>query len=325
MSSLVRFGSASLALLVALALGSGCGDDSGTTSGEASSGGSTVASTGGEPAVSTSSVATPDTSGTTGAVDSSGGATTGGMTTGGTTVGEGSTDTGGEETEGIGADGRILLLGNSYTAGNNTAGMVRQMTFAAGHDFFIAAITQGGATVADLFARPDVQDTLMNETWDFVVIQGQSYEPLVQPGVFHNAGVDLSMLAQGAGAEPVMFETWARIAGHEIYDEPWSGGDPAGMQALLHEAYDGVAVEAGGTLAPVGQAWERSLQMNPEMILHSADGSHRNVAGSYLAAAVFTRVMLDEPVADNTWWPDSLTAEEAAILREHADAAVDAE
>lgn len=303
---------ATLVLFVGTA--TGCGDDSGAPpEGSGDSTGGTVTSTGADEPTSTGAATTSgadaSTTGTTGSGSSFGDATTGtddGLTT----------DTGEPSTP------RVLFLGNSYTQSNAMTDMVGAMADGIGAPLEIVAITQGGATVADLLARADVQAALDEEAWDFVVIQGQSYEPLIQPLVFEEAALQLAALATDAGAVPVPFETWARIEGHALYDEPFSGGDPAAMQALLHAAYSTVAEQSGGTLAPVGQAWALSLTGSPSIVLHAADGSHPSVAGSYLAAAVFHGVMQRSPATGNAWWPPQLSPDDAMALQAHADAAV---
>jgi len=276
------------------------------------------------PAGSTTEPSSPTAAGSSGAEESTDDATA----TADTSTTNASDTTGSEGTGSTGArtkpQARILMLGNSYTQVNGLAGLIDAMAADHGLHFEIEAITQGGATVADLLARPDIQTALIEERWDHVVIQGQSYEPLIQPTVFSDAAFELATLAQGSGAEPVFFETWARLEGSELYDEVWSGGDPEGMQALLHDGYAQAALDSGGTLAPVGQAWALSLSDSPSIVLHSGDGSHPQLTGSYLAAAVFFRVLAGEPAADTDWAPRALRQADAEVLRAHADAAVDA-
>lgn len=297
----------------------GCGDDAGTstlgssTSVETASHGATDGGT----SVDDGRVTTADGSGSTGTSSADDTETSANATSTSTGNGETETDTGAQ-----GTGPRVLMLGNSYTQFNDLAAMVGALADDAGADLGMMAITQGGATVADLLARPDVQATLADDAWDIVTIQGQSYEPLIQPLVFEDAAVELATLVQRGGAEPVLFETWARIDGHPLYDEPWSGGDPAGMQAGLYAGYSNVAELTGGTLAPVGEAWALSLAASPQIVLHSGDGSHPSVEGTYLAAAVFFAVIVDEPATGNGWWPASVAPDDAALLQGHADEAV---
>ena len=301
----------------ALLLWSGCGDDGSSDGSEPSTGMENSTSTTGAGLDSTDGGSSPSGSLLESSSSSFGAGAT--ETTG--SAGESSEVSSGG-TAGVTPDVRVLFLGNSYTQFNGMTDMVAALAADAGSEFEVVAITQGGATVADLLARRDVQTTVAEPDWDFVVIQGQSYEPLLQPLVFEDAAVELAGLVSVAGAEPVFFETWARVAGHELYDQPWSGGDPAGMQALLHAAYGAASDASGGTLAPAGQGWALCVDGSPEIVLHSGDGSHPSVAGSYLAAAVFYAVMSEGPVEGNGWWPDALAAMDAETLQGCADAAV---
>jgi hypothetical protein len=100
-----------------------------------------------------------------------------------------------------------------------------------------------------------------------------------------------------------------------VYDQPWSGGNPASMQDGLTMAYAQLALDAGGEAAPVGEAWRRSLAMRPTLVLHADDGSHPTLAGSYLAACVFHDVLTGHPVPEASAVPPGLPADDARFLR----------
>ena len=217
---------------------------------------------------------------------------------------------------------QLLMVGNSYTAGNDLAGLVAALGEGAGLSLEVASITAGGATVADMYANVAVQDALASEAWTHVLIQGQSLEPLWQPQVFHDSAVEFAAAVTGSGREAALFETWARDDGHPVYDEPWSGGTPEAMQALLLAGYTAAAsdVGAGGAgVATVGEAWMQVRQQYPEIGLFTGDGSHRNLAGSTLAACVILYTFTATPCADSTYVPAGLDAATVDILKSVAD------
>ena len=72
----------------------------------------------------------------------------------------------------------------------------------------------------------------------------------------------------------VLYMTWARKK------EPEN-------QRVLTDSYNIIGKEVGATVVPVGTAWQKLLAKHDEPVLHSADGSHPTVAGSYLAAYTF--------------------------------------
>jgi hypothetical protein len=117
----------------------------------------------------------------------------------------------------------------------------------------------------------------------------------------------------------VLFETWARRAGHPIYDTSFA--DPADMQAQLRFHYLDAATRYipefstaadrdAVSVAPVGDAWERHLAGGEPPRLHASDDYHAGPAGQYLAALVLYSTLfarradgmpallgLDEPTA----------------------------
>jgi hypothetical protein len=216
----------------------------------------------------------------------------------------------------------VLFLGNSYTAANDLPGLVESFADGAGVAIHQDGRTVGGATTAELAADEQVQDLIASRQWNFVVIQGQSYEPMVQYEVFFDGAVDLAGQAHAVGALPVLFETWARGSGSDFYETVFPGGTPEEMQQILHDAYADVAESVGGLLAPVGQGWEHSLSHAPHITLHSGDLSHPALTGSYLAAAVFVAMLADTPAANNPSVPEGIDASEAASLQASADAVV---
>lgn len=303
---------ATACITIACAAGSACGREAGGKG--ASQPGNTGSGEGGD--------GSGDGNGTS-AGDSSGGDSSG---EGSASGGGGSSDDGGNSedggTTGDGIEFSVLFLGNSYTAANDLPGLVA--SFAAGANVTIEkdAYTIGGATTAQLAADDQVQQVIASRQWDFVVIQGQSYEPMVQYDLFFSGAVDLAGQARAVGALPVLFETWARGEGSDFYETIFPGGSPEQMQQILHDAYAGVAENVGGVLAPVGQGWEHSLSNAPDIVLHSGDLSHPALTGSYLAAAVFVAVLAATPAENNPFVPDGIDQSDAASLQASADAVV---
>jgi hypothetical protein len=222
----------------------------------------------------------------------------------------------------VGDEFKVLFIGNSYTGANNLPGVVQSLAAGVEVTILEEGHTPGGAQTHQHAANPVVQDLIAGDDWDFVVIQGQSYEAMVQYQLFYDGAVDLAEQAQDVGAVPVLFETWARGEGSDFYETTFPGGTPAEMQQILHDAYSDVAEDTGGILAPVGQAWQYSLAEAPEITLHSGDLSHPAMTGSYLAAAVFVGVLANEPATGNPWVADGISADDAASLQASADAVV---
>jgi hypothetical protein len=220
----------------------------------------------------------------------------------------------------------VLFIGNSYTFGNQLPDLVQEWAQEIGLDLSTEMIAKGGALLEQHAADAQTLATIAEMAPTYVVLQGQSYVPLVAPFTFYTGVAPLAQAAHAAGSTPVLFETWARQEGHAMYSNELAGHDPASMQQTLREAYKKAAADNDGIYAPVGDAWEVSLGANPELTLHSGDGSHAAMAGSYLAAAVFVGLLGDVEINADTssWTAKSVDESDGALLREAAQQALNA-
>ena len=218
----------------------------------------------------------------------------------------------------------VLFIGNSYTYVNDLPGMVTGLASSSGVPPLLSptSITPGGTAFYDHWASVDVQAALATGAYDVIVLQGQSVEPVADPATFETYGELLANAAAASGAEVVLYQTWARKEGSDVYAQTWSGGTPAAMQDGLTAAYGTLAAATGAAVAPVGEAFRLSRAAHPEIELYSADGSHPSVEGTYLAACVFYHVLTGAPVPGAASLPAGVDGTEAAALLEAAEAAL---
>ncbi|MBI5498674.1 MAG: hypothetical protein HY907_00400 [Deltaproteobacteria bacterium] len=244
----------------------------------------------------------------------------------GASDGESITDDATTTDEGVDAPAplRVLFIGNSYTYQNDLPGRVELLAAsdAAGPVIDAESIAIGGARLMDHLATATTVAAIHDGGWDFVVLQGQSVEPVADPAGFAYGAAGLATEIAAAGVEALFFETWARRAGDALYAESWSGGTPAAMQAGLRQGYQDAADAAGGRMVPVGDAWERTLADHPSIVLFDADGSHPSAAGTYLAACVFYSVLTGRRLTAIGGAPAGLSEPDAAALRAVAEGAV---
>lgn len=176
---------------------------------------------------------------------------------------------------------RVLFVGNSYTSANDLPAIVRALGAAAKPkvEFEIEAVTPGGFTLeAHLAAegKESPRARIAAGAFDHVVLQEQSQRPILEPDKMLAAARVFAKELAAAKSGAVWYATWARLAKPET-------------QADLDKAYAACLDATGGRLAPVGAAWQRVLTQKDEkdrVVLHTADGSHPNAAGSYLAGLV---------------------------------------
>ena len=223
-----------------------------------------------------------------GAVGGAGGATTAGGGAGGAGGGTSDGGAGGAAIEDVHLS--VLFVGNSYIYVNKLPSVVAELDAATpGVTLEIDSVVKGGATLLDQWTTTGAREAIESGSFDTVVLQGQSVEPITQPAVFQEYAALLGQAVRDAGGHPVWYATWARRAGDPFYT---SGlvATPEEMTAALDAGY----VQASGAIEPVahaGRAWQEALTASPDLVLHDADGSHPSPAGTLLTAFVMFRAI----------------------------------
>lgn len=201
----------------------------------------------------------------------------------------------------------LLFFGNSYTINNDVADRVARLAVAAGYARpLVVTELEGGQNFrrhiehVERFPRQNVDHpSVAGRTWDFVVLQEFSWRPtrIGEPERFRDEAKQLFRMTRdhpsgrGRGVQPVLYQTWARAAGHAFYDADFAS--PAAMQDELRHHYraafdDLIRERAAPRLAPVGDAFE-SLSFDAS--LYDDDLHHASVRGSTLAAMVLFRTI----------------------------------
>jgi len=121
--------------------------------------------------------------------------------------------------------------------------------------------------------------------WDFVVLQEQSMRPVNEPQLMHEYARKFDAEIKKSGAQTVFYMTWADLR----------HGDLPEMTEDVAKAYNDIGTELKATVAPVGRAWQRSIQERPDLILYLGDNLHPHTHGVYLSACVFYTVLTGKP------------------------------
>ena len=188
---------------------------------------------------------------------------------------------------------RVLFIGNSYTYYNSLPQMVEELAQAAGQDMEFRAFTRGGATLLELELHPELR-SLLNEKWDYVVLQEHSTQGFsawngelnVNDPIYFLQGARL--IAQRVNkAKIVLYSTWAR-KNHPEFQPHLDYGYMLASRELN-------AAIAPAAIAPVGRAWAAVREQPSAPELFVADGSHPTPAGSYLSACVLIRTLFSRP------------------------------
>lgn len=196
----------------------------------------------------------------------------------------------------------ILFVGNSYLYyGDSVHNHVRRMAIAAGlyeaSKLKYKSATIGGAAIFDHNIEHLLEhDNLrVDKPFEVVILQGGSAAPLSKKRrkLFIGTTKTFSDKIKRAGGETVLYMTHSYVKPHARYK--------AGMIKDIASLYIEAGNEIGALVIPVGLAFEEAYRQRPTIQLHkSFDGSHPDLAGTYLAAAtVFASIYGISPVANS--------------------------
>lgn len=175
----------------------------------------------------------------------------------------------------------VLFIGNSHTYLHYMPQMLVQLVKAAdcGFDLAVDQSIGEGVSLEWHWNNEPTRQKMRSRKWNYIVLQDRSGGPLEELESFRKHARLLDAEVKGQGAKTIFYLTWSQR------DRPDS-------QALLTDAYRGLARELDAVLAPVGSAWLRAQNMSAGLVLHHPDGRHANPAGAYLTACVFYAVLL---------------------------------
>jgi PKD repeat protein len=185
---------------------------------------------------------------------------------------------------------KVLFLGNSYTSVNNLPQLIHDVAVSAGDTLVFDSNTPGGYQLEDHSLDPTSQNKIMVGGWDYVVIQGQSQEPITLNNQFNNGGSALySLIRQYNPCAVIMtYMTWGRKNG----DASNCPTFPVmctyqGMDTTIRNRYINLTSAIKGEVSPVSVAWNYIRQNAPGIELYQPDESHPSAEGSYAAACCF--------------------------------------
>jgi len=222
---------------------------------------------------------------------------------------------------------KILMIGNSYTQGNETAratGLDLQGLFDGDpeHSGSVTMRAEGSASLQNHAGNSDTTSLITNPAniWDVIILQERS----TRPGLaMKYGGSELSGLNNGGPvlinnfikpyqpqASVVLFNTWARELDNEDLIDDFNN-NPTEMLTYTNQGYDRIRKNLPAwnhsdvtTIARVGDAWEDWYQTYGyagSNGLHSADGTHQNDRGAYLAAAVLFETITNKKSIGNSY------------------------
>jgi hypothetical protein len=171
------------------------------------------------------------------------------------------------------ADITLLFMGNSHSSVNGLPAMVEAMVRTADPGKTVAAVLAPGSMFLEERALDAANLAALRGTpWTAVILQAQKYSTTGQFSYPTTGAEALIREARAIGALPILFPEWPRLGVDET--------------SLIYDLHVSIAGRVPACVAPIGQAWDLSLQRHPNLVLHNPDGNHSAPAGAFLAALV---------------------------------------
>jgi hypothetical protein len=183
----------------------------------------------------------------------------------------------------------ILFVGNSYTYYNDLPGMLSRLAAENGHEVQVDSVTKGARKLTQYQNAEDpytqkLVALLAERHYAAAFLQEQSILPLTGEDTFLAGVRHLADMLSGKADRILLYQTWARRAGHEtLVKNGWTVDD---MSKGLRDAYRRVADSVGAKVSPVGDTFSAVLSKHPTLELYDPDGSHPSYFGSALAAVI---------------------------------------
>lgn len=198
----------------------------------------------------------------------------------------------------IGQTQNVLFIGNSFTMNFEMPKKFSQIAKNEGKSVFVNQITKGGMDWQYHATNPNTYQTIKSEPWDYVVLQGKSFEPL-----FDSVTVEKTTKRYGKqmidsirhhwpNAKIMLFMTWGYANGIDL-DQNRGHLDYAEMQNRLKQQYLSFAEEFKVAVAPVGVIWQQVKNEYPTLNLYDTDNYHQNKTGSFLIASTFYNMIFE--------------------------------
>jgi hypothetical protein len=148
------------------------------------------------------------------------------------------------------------------------------------------SIVRSGAPLEIMWNNTEAREMIRAGEYDAVILQDAL--PHTDADTFHEYTRKFVTEIRGAGADPVLFMTWAR---QEITME------------YIAQAFCDIAIELSVDVAPVGLAWQRAMEERPELDLYDRDDVHPSIHGTYLTVNVIYASVFGESPIGLEYWP----------------------
>lgn len=194
----------------------------------------------------------------------------------------------------------VLFFGNSFTQVGNVPLLVSTIADAKGKKITVKGLLVGGKNWKFHLDRPETDEALKSQTWDYVVLQDLSTRAMdkTKDDFFRDGEAFYTRIsATSPNAKIVLYETWGYD--REKSDPTVMGKMFTEIQANYAKLRDTLAAKDPKRevlVAKVGTAFALSQQKNPTINLLADDKKHPSKYGSYLSSLViYGTIFKDSP------------------------------
>lgn len=211
----------------------------------------------------------------------------------------------------------VLFIGNSYTEVNNLPQIIANVAASAGDVLTYDSHTPGGYTLLQHSTNTTTRNKIAIGNWDYVVVQGQSQEAILDEFNFSVGARNLynTIKQYNPCATPIFYVTWGRKNGDQINcpNFPVTCSYET-MDNAIKQNYFTMAEFLRTEVSPVSLVWKYLRQNYPSIELYQTDESHPSEAGSYAAACCFYTTLFKKDPTLITY-NYNLSPANAAIIR----------
>ncbi len=165
----------------------------------------------------------------------------------------------------------VLFIGNSLTYFNDLPGTLAAVAASVSDTIRVRTVAFPDYALIDHLARGEAQFALVQDRWEFVVLQQGPSTLAVNRDSLVLWTRMFAPLITAQGAKPALFMVW-----------------PDASRAAFFEAcrlsYLAAADAVGGAFLPAGEVWRTALDSLPGLPLYGADDFHPSALGTYVAA-----------------------------------------
>lgn len=210
----------------------------------------------------------------------------------------------------------ILFIGNSLTFYHHMPETFRKLAKEADRLCTVDKVTKGGHKLFQFADPKDEYGAILREKaeqkWDCVILQEQSYYPIVYPHAFFDGAKTVCDLFRPVTDRILFYSTFPYEDGHRFYSERVMSRAEMGRRLL--DAYTDAANRLGAEVADVGTAFVTATEKKSDICLYEADKKHPSQPGSHLAACVLFSAVYKMPVPKDAFFREEVTPEDAAFL-----------